>query len=84
MSNKIKFAVVGCGHIGKRHAEMITRNEESELVALCDTGNKNTLNIDHLNVPFYQSIEEMLSSSSDIEVVNICTPNGLHADQPVA
>jgi phosphoglycerate dehydrogenase-like enzyme len=21
--NKIKFAVVGCGHIGKRHAEMI-------------------------------------------------------------
>ena len=33
---KIKFAVIGCGHIGKRHAEMISRNEESELLALVD------------------------------------------------
>jgi UDP-N-acetyl-2-amino-2-deoxyglucuronate dehydrogenase len=35
-NTKIKFAVVGCGHIGKRHAEMIQRNPEAELVALCD------------------------------------------------
>ena len=28
---KIRFAVVGCGHIGKRHAEMITRDEKAEL-----------------------------------------------------
>jgi predicted dehydrogenase len=33
---KIKFVVVGCGHIGKRHAEMIARHPEAELVALCD------------------------------------------------
>jgi predicted dehydrogenase len=32
----VRFAVVGCGHIGKRHAEMISRNEESELVGMCD------------------------------------------------
>ena len=31
--NKIKFAVVGCGHIGKRHAEMVTRDQDAELVA---------------------------------------------------
>jgi predicted dehydrogenase len=30
---KVKFAVIGCGHIGKRHAEMIQRNAESQLVA---------------------------------------------------
>ena len=29
MGEKIKFAVVGCGHIGKRHAEMISRNESA-------------------------------------------------------
>ena len=81
MSKKVKFAVIGCGHIGKRHAEMITRNEESELVALCDTRSKDNLNIDHFKVPFYSSIEEMLTTSNDIDVVNICTPNGLHADQ---
>ena len=34
--SKIKFAVVGAGHIGKRHAEMIRRDAEGELVALVD------------------------------------------------
>ena len=29
MSNKVKFAVVGAGHIGKRHAEMIKREAEA-------------------------------------------------------
>ena len=33
---KIKFAVIGAGHIGKRHAEMVLRNPNTELVALCD------------------------------------------------
>jgi hypothetical protein len=32
-SDKIKFAIVGAGHIGKRHAEMVSRNKESELIA---------------------------------------------------
>ena len=41
----IKFAVVGCGHIGKRHAEMITRNAESELVALIDVKEKKLFQI---------------------------------------
>jgi UDP-N-acetyl-2-amino-2-deoxyglucuronate dehydrogenase len=34
MEKKIKYAVIGCGHIVKRHAEMIIRNEECELAAL--------------------------------------------------
>ncbi len=80
-SNKIKFAVVGCGHIGKRHAEMISRNNESELVGLCDIADKENLNLDHFSAPFFNSIDELLSSNIDIDVINICTPNGLHAEQ---
>ena len=34
MIKQVRFAVVGCGHIGKRHAEMIAREEGAELVAL--------------------------------------------------
>lgn len=78
---KIKFAVIGCGHIGKRHAEMVRRNEESELVALCDIKEKAELGIDDFNVPFYSSIEDLLSANLDIDVINVCTPNGLHSDQ---
>ena len=36
MEKIIKFAVVGCGHIGQRHAEMINRNPQAELVGLVD------------------------------------------------
>ena len=56
--SKIKFAVVGNGHIGKRHAEMISRNEGAELAALCDVRPKEDLAIDHFEVPFFNSIEE--------------------------
>ncbi|MGB1318890.1 MAG: Gfo/Idh/MocA family protein, partial [Flavobacteriales bacterium] len=73
---KIKFAVVGCGHIGKRHAEMIVRNDDCELVALCDIADKDKLNIDKYQVPFFSSLDEMLASVPEIDVVNVCTPNG--------
>ena len=82
MSDKtIKFAVVGCGHIGKRHAEMVIGNSEAELVALCDARPKSELGIEAYEVDFFQSIEDLLASNLDIDVVNICTPNGLHSDQ---
>lgn len=77
---KIKFAVVGCGHIGKRHAEMITRNEESELVALVDIQEASELAIESFEVPFFKTVEEMLSAVPDIDVVNVCTPNGFHEE----
>lgn len=78
---KIKFAVVGCGHIGKRHAEMITRNEECELVALVDVKEQQQLNIDQFDVPFFHSPEDLLTSGIDVDVINIATPNGFHAGQ---
>lgn len=80
-NEKVKFAVVGCGHIGKRHAEMIVRNPEAELVALCDTRPKEELGVDGYGVPCFQTMEEMMDSGLDFDVVNICTPNGLHASQ---
>ena len=33
---KIKFAVIGFGHIGKRHVEMINRNPNADVVAIID------------------------------------------------
>lgn len=80
-SKKIKFAVIGCGHIGKRHAEMIRRNPEAELVAMCDVRKENELGLDEFKVPFFNTIEDLFKSKIDVDVVNICTPNGLHAEQ---
>ncbi len=79
-TTKIKFAVVGQGHIGKRHAEMIRRNPHCELVAVCDPVDKDKLGIEKLEEKFYKSIEEMLKAHPEVQVVNVCTPNGLHAE----
>ncbi|MFA9274636.1 MAG: Gfo/Idh/MocA family protein [Candidatus Aquirickettsiella gammari] len=79
MNKKIKFAVIGCGHIGKRHAEMITRNPDADLVALIDVKKKEDLGIDQYDVPFFNSIADFLNSGIEVEVINIATPNGFHA-----
>lgn len=80
---KVKFVIVGCGHIGKRHAEMVQRNPEAALVAICDIRNREDLGIEAADVPFFNSIDELLDAGLDFEVVNICTPNGLHAEQAI-
>ncbi|HOZ41508.1 MAG: Gfo/Idh/MocA family oxidoreductase [Flavobacteriales bacterium] len=80
---KVRFAVVGCGHIGKRHAEMISRHPEAELVALCDIREADQLGLAHLNVPLFKDMDALLDGTADLDVVNICTPNGLHAQQCV-
>lgn len=84
MSNKIKFAVIGQGHIGKRHAEMVRRNPNCELIAVCDIQSKEKLGLENLNEKFYSSVEEMLRNHPEIEVVNVCTPNGLHAEHALS
>jgi UDP-N-acetyl-2-amino-2-deoxyglucuronate dehydrogenase len=81
VDRKIKFAVIGCGHIGKRHAEMVKRNGESELVALIDIKDKKELGIDSFDVPFFNSLDEFLTSGIEVDVVNIASPNGYHAEQ---
>lgn len=76
----IKFAVVGLGHIGKRHMEMIRRNPETEVVALCDIRKKEELElVESENIPFFDNIDALLNSGIEFDVVNICTPNGFHA-----
>jgi len=77
---KVRFAVIGMGHIGKRHAEMIRRNEQAELVAICDILSQKELGISALSENFYNSLSELLANEKDIDVVNICVPNGLHAE----
>ena len=78
--SKIRFAVIGQGHIGKRHAEMVLRNPDAELVAVCDIRSAEECKIAYTDVPFYSSIDALLEAEKNLDVLNICTPNGLHAE----
>jgi predicted dehydrogenase len=79
----IKFAVIGQGHIGKRHAEMIRRNPEAELVAVCDVLPKEKLGLNDITEAFFTNIDELLAANLKIDVINICTPNGYHAEYAI-
>lgn len=83
MSKKIKFVVVGCGHIGKRHATIITNNPGCQLVALCDLKAFEDPNLSSFSVPLFNSIEDLFASNLEYDVVTIATPNGYHEDQSV-
>ncbi|MDR1407032.1 MAG: Gfo/Idh/MocA family oxidoreductase [Tannerella sp.] len=81
--HEIRFAVAGCGHIGKRHAEMITREAGATLAALCDVLPQETLDVETYHVPFFLDFNDLLNSELKYDVVNICTPNGLHAPMAI-
>jgi predicted dehydrogenase len=77
---KVKFAVVGCGHIGKRHLSVIEADPDAQLVAFCDVDqDKLTIYTDlYPDARPYTDYEKMLRDS-DADVIAICTPHGLHS-----
>ena len=79
-NNIIRFAVAGCGHIGKRHATMITANPECQLVALCDIRAESELTLESFDVPFFSSVDDLLHNGPTFDVLSIATPNGLHEE----
>lgn len=82
MKSNLKFAIIGCGRIAQRHAEHISNL--AELVAVCDineksadeTGNK-------FNTKIFYNIDDLLSANLDLDVISICSPNGLHAEHSI-
>lgn len=83
--SKTTFAVVGFGHIGKKHSIIVTGNDDSELVAIIDLDEEKQKEAKsaYPDVSVFASIEEYLSSDMQADVVNICTPNGYHAAQAI-
>jgi len=76
----LRFAVVGLGHIGKRHAEMIRRQAGCELVAGCDVRDREATGVAD-DLELHTDMASMLAAHPELDVVCICTPNGLHAEQ---
>lgn len=80
---KIKFGIVGCGRIAQRHAKHISKL--GELVSVCDIvfSKAQTLAKEY-SAKAYQNVNEMLENESNIDVISICSPNGLHATHSIA
>ncbi len=75
----IKFAIIGFGHIGKRHATIANEYPNSKVVAVVDT---NPESPKHELFPkdafFFNNIDDFLAAKVECDVINIATPNGFH------
>ena len=79
---KLSFAIIGCGRIARRHAEQISK--VGILTAVCDIVIENAVELaDIYNANPYSSIEDLLANEPGVDVVSICTPNGLHAKHSI-
>lgn len=74
----IRFAIIGAGHISKKHIQAIHQIPGAELVAVCDK-NPDRLKDFSDDVAVYVDLETMLKEKETIDVVNICVPSGFHA-----
>jgi len=78
----IRFALAGCGRIGQRHAEHISKL--GKLIAVCDVdAGKAKQLANQYGVSGYESLELLLKNEKEIDVISICTPNGLHAEHTI-
>lgn len=79
---KLNIGIIGCGRIGNRHAKHIATY--GKLVAVCDIDSEKRKNLsEEYDCDSFSNIDELLNSGLDIDVVAICTPNGLHAEHSI-
>jgi len=81
--DQVGFGIVGCGGIGPLHADALAEVEEARLVAACDIVPERAQKVaEKHDCRWYDSYERLLGDDQ-VEVVNICTPSGMHADMGI-
>ncbi|RKX30773.1 MAG: gfo/Idh/MocA family oxidoreductase, partial [Verrucomicrobia bacterium] len=85
MRKRLKFAVVGCGRVSGKHLAAITSGSiPAELTAVCDcVEEKARAKAEEYGVPYYVDYHEMMRRHPEIDVVDVTTPTGYHADHVV-
>lgn len=81
----IKFAIVGCGRISKRHSELLGENQikDGSLVAVCDhILDRAEVIAKKYKIKAYKCMHEMMQNE-DVDVVVILTESGLHAKHTI-
>lgn len=78
----LTFAIIGCGNIGKRHANYI--QSVGKLLSVCDTVLPKADEVaNKFLAKAYYSIDDLLANKTKPDVVVVCTPNGLHAQHAI-
>lgn len=81
----LRFALVGCGRIAKRHSELLGYDqiENAQLATVCDVKPERAKSIgEKFEVPFYTDMHQMMESE-EVDVAVVLTESGSHAQNVV-
>ncbi len=82
MENKIRFALIGCGNIAKKHVHVIQSYlDNAEVVGFYDIiADRAKEFSEKYSAPAFSSIKGMMDAiGGDVDIINILTPSGRHA-----
>ncbi len=86
-SNKLNFALVGCGRITQKHAEVLTSGavEKGSLVAVCDVKEERAREYgEKYNIPWFTDMHKMCRDLGDkIDVLSVLSESGYHAKHTI-
>ena len=84
MAKQIGFVVVGCGVIGKTHAEQVSAIEGAKLLGVVDEVPELAQKLaEQYGVPGFSRLEDAFALPG-VDVVTVGTPSGLHGEVAVA
>jgi len=75
----LRICLVGCGFMGRMHANVYKLLDRAQLVAVVDRGDRGKKFGEEFGVPSFETLEEALKAES-IDAVDICLPTDLHSE----
>ncbi len=83
MEDKLRFGLIGCGRIAPRHLQSLHAIEQAHLVAVADVIASRAERLAKENYAEAYTDYRRLLERRDIDVINICTPSGMHAQMAI-
>jgi predicted dehydrogenase len=72
----LKVGVVGCGHLGKIHAKLLSQSENYKLIGIYDKDNEESIRVsDEFKCTSFESFDSLLDS---VDVIDIVAPTPFH------
>ena len=72
----LKVGVVGCGHLGKIHAKLLSQSENYKLIGIYDKDNEESIRVSNeFKCKSFESFDSLLDS---VDVIDIVAPTPFH------
>ncbi|MDO5416580.1 MAG: Gfo/Idh/MocA family oxidoreductase [Lachnospiraceae bacterium] len=80
---RIRAGIIGCGKIFPMHAVSVAKQEQTELIAVCDVKEERAKEqAEKYGCAYYTDYREMIQKEN-LDSVHICTPHYLHPEMAI-